>query len=453
LPFGASLRHVDVDTLSGVTIPLADHPPLWAKLNRNADGRVIAWHSLLDHSADVAAVLEGLLGVPIIAERLGRLAGRPLDSIMVARLSALAFLHDIGKANRAFRARWQGGGVRGSGHIRELHWLLNDDTAIHLQDRLWDALGLEQWRSWFSDDAWPLWDAVFAHHGRPWHQTIPGRAAPFWEPGPDGDPIRDLAVMGGAMPRWFPDAFRPGPALPGAPNFHHAFAGLLMLADWLGSDQSFFAFANGQQKDRMAFARPRAREALAAVGLIVAPVRTRIAKAQLDFVTIFDVSAARPVQEIAPSPEASCVVLEAETGSGKTEAALWRFLHLFRDGKVDGLYFALPSRVAATQVFHRMVQFCDRAFGPDRPAVVLAVPGQQMADRVRGYPLPDFGFGWDDEPNAGERLRRWAAEHPKRFLAAQIAVGDHRPGAAGRDSGAPRTPTWRCAAAPPAGGG
>ena len=422
MPFAASLRQGNADTLFDMAIPFADHPPLWAKLNRDADDRVVAWHSLLDHSADVAAVLEALLGVPIIAERLGRLAGRPFDSVLVARLAALGFLHDIGKANRGFRARWRAG-VKGSGHIRELHWLLNDDTAGNLQDRLWNVLGLERWKSWFSADAWPLWDTVFAHHGRPWHRTMPGRAAPLWGLGADTDPIGDLAVMGAAMPRWFPDAFRPGPTLPEAANFHHAFAGLLMLADWLGSDQAFFPFANGQQQNRMAFARPRAREALAAVGLIVSPVRARLAKAPLDFVATFDVAAPRPVQAIAPCPEASCVVLEAETGSGKTEAALWRFLHLFRDGKVDGLYFALPTRVAATQVFHRVVQFCDRVFGAERPAVVLAVPGQQMADRIRGHPLPDFGFGWDDEPNAGARLRRWAAEHPKRFLAAQIAVG------------------------------
>ena len=342
--------------------------------------------------------------------------------VLVARLAALAFLHDIGKANRGFRTRWHAG-VKGSGHIRELHWLLYDDTAGDLQDRLWNVLGLEQWRTWFSDDAWPLWDTVFAHHGRPWHRTTPGRAAPLWGPGPDMDPIGDLAAMGAAMPRWFPDAFRPGPTLPEAPNFHRAFAGLLMLADWLGSDRAFFPFASGLQQDRMAFARPRAREALDAVGLIVAPARRRLAEAPLDFGAAFGVLAPRPVQSIAPCPEANCVVLEAETGSGKTEAALWRFLHLFLGGKIDGLYFALPTRVAATQVFHRVVRFCDRVFGVDRPAVVLAVPGQQMADRARGHPLPDFGFGWDDEPNAGERLRRWAAEHPKRFLAAQIAVG------------------------------
>ncbi len=43
------------------------------------------------------------------------------------------------------------------------------------------------------------------------------------------------------------------------------------------------------------------------------------------------------------------VVLEAETGSGKTEAALWRFVQLFQNGEVDSLFFALPTRVAASK--------------------------------------------------------------------------------------------------------
>jgi CRISPR-associated endonuclease/helicase Cas3 len=48
------------------------------------------------------------------------------------------------------------------------------------------------------------------------------------------------------------------------------------------------------------------------------------------------------------------VVLESETGSGKTEAALYRFARLFAIGEIDGLYFALPTRVAATAMFERV---------------------------------------------------------------------------------------------------
>jgi CRISPR-associated endonuclease/helicase Cas3 len=125
---------------------------------------------------------------------------------------------------------------------------------------------------------------------------------------------------------------------------------------------------------------------------------------QPDFVTLFAVPTPRLIQQRATTPTARCVVLEAETGSGKTEAALWRFVHLFTQGVVDGLYFALPTRVAATQMFGRIKKLRDALFpGEDRPAVVLAVPGQVGADNARGHNLPEFGFEWDDVPTEQQR--------------------------------------------------
>ena len=70
----------------------SDHLPLYLRL---------------DHSADVAGVFEAMMAVPILARRLATLAGGvELAPEQMARLAALVFLHDFGKANRGFRARW-----------------------------------------------------------------------------------------------------------------------------------------------------------------------------------------------------------------------------------------------------------------------------------------------------------------------------------------------------------
>ncbi len=45
----------------------------------------------------------------------------------------------------------------------------------------------------------------------------------------------------------------------------------------------------------------------------------------------------------------------SETGSGKTEAALWRFAEMYAEGLVDGMYFALPTRAAAVQIHERKI--------------------------------------------------------------------------------------------------
>ncbi|MDG5975727.1 CRISPR-associated helicase Cas3 [Hydrogenophaga taeniospiralis CCUG 15921] len=117
------------------------------------------------------------------------------------------------------------------------------------------------------------------------------------------------------------------------------------------------------------------------------------------------------------------VVLEAETGSGKTEAALWRFLKLFEAGKVDSLYFALPTRVAATQLYQRVLALVTRLWPIDAPVVVRALPGYEAADDQEKISLPDFKVQWPDVPDDYKANQRWVAESPKRFLAATIAVG------------------------------
>ena len=116
------------------------------------------------------------------------------------------------------------------------------------------------------------------------------------------------------------------------------------------------------------------------------------------------------------------VIIESETGSGKTEAALWRFARLYEAGLVDGLYFALPTRAAAKQIFDRVNSLsspiCFLRTG--RPEPVLAVPGYLRSGDVHGQRLQDYQVWWDDHAADG---RRWAAESPKRFLTAQIAIG------------------------------
>ena len=118
------------------------------------------------------------------------------------------------------------------------------------------------------------------------------------------------------------------------------------------------------------------------------------------------------------------VIIESETGSGKTEAALFRFARMYEAKLVDGLYFALPTRAAATQLHSRVTRFVEHMFPTEnRPEPVLAVPGYVKAGDIAGHHLQSYEIWWDDHPDHTTRDRRWAAESAKRYLAAQIAVG------------------------------
>lgn len=228
------------------------------------------------------------------------------------------------------------------------------------------------------------------------------------------------------MPEWFPHAFSDnGEDLPDRPEFQHLFCGLVSLADWIGSDQRIFDFSPVLDRNYTQTARKKAAQAVSTLGLDVAAWRA-VVRDTSDFESLAPGFAPRPAQKaIGDWPlDDQLVILEAETGSGKTEAALWRFARLFAAGKVDSLYFALPTRAAASQIHTRVNAAIKNLFGSGAPEAVLAVPGYLKAGDIEGCALPGFKVLWDDDNSNGTAaLSRWAAENAKRYLAATIAVG------------------------------
>ena len=118
------------------------------------------------------------------------------------------------------------------------------------------------------------------------------------------------------------------------------------------------------------------------------------------------------------------LILESETGSGKTEAAIVRFAALLHAGLVDGLYFAVPTRAAAKQLHARVSRALERLFPPAAHVeTVLAVPGYLVAGDAEGRRVERFNVYWEDKPDEEMRLARWSAESARKFLSAPAAVG------------------------------
>jgi CRISPR-associated endonuclease Cas3-HD len=364
----------------------------------------------LAHSIDVAAVMDALLSLPTLCRRLAGLAGRELSARDLRRLVALTFLHDIGKAGAGFQSRGSGDAVRAAwrlrsgaprkqmGHVEVVAPLFGVNERF---DAHRGALGLAGVLAWggagqagqmFVAD---LWLAAISHHGVPvTAQTLNGgelqRGSTWLHPLPGYDPVEGLAQLGRAARELFPEAFHKEPMQAAAPGLAHAFAGLVSLADWIGSNtqDGFFPYAPWPQDlARWPAARERATEVLRRMQLDVEGARADLRRRAPAFVAVFG-DPPRPAQTLAAEWSGDCdrdrvVVLEAETGSGKTEAALWRFKTLFEAGEVDALCFLLPTRVAATGIYDRLNRFIERLF-PDpvlRPPTVLAVPYPAIASR------------------------------------------------------------------------
>ena len=399
----------------------------WAKYCQ-ATGEI---HRLECHLADVGAVMETLLEIPSIrrsAAKAGQLA--ELNPAVAARLCVFAALHDIGKANLWFQAKATRRSSTAS-HTKDMMQLLNG-TDIDNQERLMQAVpwlneAMAQWDQNDGGTVCGLIIAMLSHHGKPeqlhnGHQSRSGH----WEDRQSSDkqqPFEKMREIALQIEQWFPAAFRQdGTLLPSNPEFQHYFLGLLMLADWVGSDTRWFPFQSEPDPKYIATARCRARAAVATIGIDTREQSFPASPATLAMISGKPDVHPNPMQLVINDvdPRAPLVILESETGSGKTEAALLRFQQMKREGLVDGLYFALPTRAASTQIHLRVVNAIRQIMPDAGIEPVLAVPGYIRAGEHDGTTLEHYRVHWEDGVDDGSR---WSAEGAKRFLTAQVAVG------------------------------
>lgn len=403
----------------------------WGKCSQQDIGAQA--HPLVDHCLDVAMVLRRLVTVSNIARRLRATTSTPLKDTTLDRLAAIAFLHDVGKCNWGFQAKRDPGARETTGHVMEAAALLWDAETRELWPEAWREL-IGEVCAWFVDgerQAVSMLLAAISHHGRPvshndFKANRGGSIARWWRPRSGVVPAQGLEQLAQVVRSTFPAAFVADKALIDAnPAFQQRFAGLVMLADWIGSDTRFFPYRQDDEEDRVALACRQADRALTAIGIEVPELRH-----PRPFVERHPF-APTPLQDLLdwelPAEEASRLVLvESDTGSGKTEAALAWFLRLYSLGLVDGMYFALPTRVAAREIYGRVTTIIDASF-PDiamRPGpVLLAAPGYVRVDGAAPILSDPDGHLWEDDVIARRQERQWAAAHPKRFLAAPVAVG------------------------------
>ncbi len=359
------------------------------------------------------------------------LAKRPLTEVDLDRLGYFAAIHDFGKLNHGFQNKSDPKSKDRAGHLTEAIDLLHSNGPI--PDAARTALRCDHMAAWFDslEHLIAFLQATISHHGRP----LPAPGAlhlPWWQTATGGrDPIRGLADLSNQASGWFPKAFRQETvdSLPANTEFIHAWCGLLTLADWIGSDNArFFPFGDDPSEDRMPFARAKAKTALEKLSIAPNTARAALGPSRPTFRTLADPTwSPRPAQasieELDIQSGGSICVLEAETGSGKTEAALLHYLRMLHADQVDSLYFALPTRTAATQIHTRLTTDIKRAFkNGEAPPVTLAVPGYLRYDDQNGLRLPNWQFRWDENEELAT-YRGWAAEQPKRYLAGAIVAG------------------------------
>ena len=387
----------------------------WGKYESDSD-----FHCLEHHCADVATCFEVLIQDSVVRKRIECGAGiSDLDETTASRLAVVAFFHDFAKLNSGFQFK-----VRNlkdsppkAGHIREAYYCFE-------QPEILEALGFievfDRWGKGFE----PLLLAALTHHGRPPLQSIGSGPDSLWQPFAGYSPLESAKRLYECSRNWFPKAFGSGPCLPDSPALAHLFAGFVSIADQVGSAKEDFPFNPNPDDYYVEIAREQSVFAMDRRGF--RRDGRNIRARRISYSKVFEFDSLRPLQEFVAkaSTDQRLLILESETGSGKTEASLIRFIDLWQKGLVDGLYFAVPTRSAAKQLHNRVNLALKRLFPPERWAeTVLAIPGYIKSGENQGYPVEDFKVYWEDNPDEEQRAARWSAESARKFLSATTAVG------------------------------
>jgi len=399
------------------------------------------FHLLPYHCLDVAAAGQTYLrGHPAVLAWMSHRTGVG-ESALLGWLTFWLALHDLGKFATSFQNQrpdllqhLQGrastkayAGVRHDS-LGELLW------RTHLLGRA-DALGLGPEASRFSNRIQPWVYAVTGHHGEP-PDAGQAKIHAYFDACDEAAAAAFVAEIRAMFaPEAALGAIRSAPAehaIPAATACSWWFAGVAVLADWLGSNTAFFPYTTEQRalpeywRDS---ALPQARRAVDAAGVLPQPA-ARGSRLQ-DIFTRERISMLTPLQAWADTNELPAgpqlYLLEDVTGAGKTEAALTLAYRLMAQGEADGIFIGLPTMATANAMFERVVAVANRLFAPEaRPSVVLAHGRRDLvgsfraavlkADRAEGDPR-------QADETASARCASWLADHNKKALLASVGVG------------------------------
>jgi len=387
---------------------------LWGKSAEKAGGRK---NLLLSHLLDTAAVAERLWDgflAPSTRELLDEVAGGHGKGRSF--FAWLCGIHDCGKATPAFQRLWPEGAdaVRAAG----LGW--HEPTASKYRWRH-DCAGGYLLRALLAEAGWRdehvawVWPLVAGHHG-----VFPreDRLRP---------PMKARGQLSG-VGRW-PDAQRAvverftrevgfeglaavAPVVVPSRAAQLHLSGLVVMADWIASDERHFPGVDELVRVGLRAARQRAGRAWEQLGLrggwgkLAEPgpgaFEERFGQAPRPSQTMV-IEAARRMA--APG----VLVVEAPMGEGKTKAALLAAEVLAARFGADGVFVGMPTQATSDPMFSQVRQWADRVEEGLASQVAL-LHGKRMfnkewrrllegaADGVRFGGVDEYGNCWDDDP-------------------------------------------------------
>jgi CRISPR-associated endonuclease/helicase Cas3 len=379
-------------------------------------------HTVLGHSLDVAACAFVLVEHNLVLRaQLSRGSGIGETSVALTFASVCA-IHDVGKLDTRFQ--------RKAAIVADL---IRPESAR--TPRIRYDHGTEGFRQIEADEvmartvakrlgpvAIPLLRAVCGHHG-----TLPSAD----DPDPSRSSLdRSLRREDEAARQAFVDLIldfftAQGAVLPWPDSINGALVqrlgGLCAVADWVGSNVEHFPY-RPVPHDLDAYwtdACSHAVSACESAGLLRAP------SASCGFSDLFPGYTPHNVQiltESLPLDVPALVIVEAEMGQGKTEAALAMAARYLGKRIVDGITVALPTMATSNAMFTRVEDWVGRLFPNTEVQLALAHGRARRQPRFQRLVQGGLHARDADAPEASVMCARWLLNR-KRILLAQIGVG------------------------------
>ncbi len=391
---------------------------LWAKTSRDKTET----HALIYHLIDVAQVVLALWdrSLPQATRRYFAQAMGMDQASARQWLAFVAGLHDLGKACPAFQSQ----------HEASKQALLKRELSFEKQ-----RVRASTPHGWVS--AWALRQllpqqldvddrlarqvacTVGGHHGVFPTNLKLQKIGPSRRGGADWDAVRadlfnSLADLLGVrqLPPW-------PKMLVDDQTFWTMLAGLTSFADWLGSIESyFFDLAASDLNAYADLAHQQAKLALEQLGWTGWSPPTQAA----DFQSLFDFTP-RPLQEaivsLAEGMDApALVIVEAPTGEGKTEAALYLADYWLQAEQQRGTYIAMPTQATSNQMLGRVKRFLEQRHASQRVGLLLLHGNAAWSDDMEDLRLAAI----DESGEHTVVAHSWFLPKKRSFLA-PFAVG------------------------------
>jgi len=405
----------------------------WGKARRDEDPA--NWHLLVYHSLDVAAVGMAMWEEdPWLRESLVELSEIP-EEHMAKFLPWLLALHDIGKFGDGFQslrsdvAQSLGSSPRGLPNAPRhgsmgYEFLLSEigQGKLIAQDQVHEELAdpddlLDCVKPWVA--------AVTGHHGTPPSEGSRKNSEHFLQSRDDA--LTFISCLQEQL------EFTPAGAFQKAYSNEHESArrtswllsGFAVLCDWLGSDKNRFPY-NRTIEDLGTYwnnhALPNAKQALKEIRLLAGNPGPSVKFEDL-FPQFTPSKSQEVIGNITLEEGPALYLIEAPTGSGKTEAALHLCQRLIAAGRGRGLYFGLPTQATANAMETRVREIAPRLCnGIESEDVVLAHGARSIVRWLAAQAGSNEEYGQDEE-TASAHCYRWTADNIKRALLAPIGVG------------------------------